>query len=169
MCFFVEGMETYDVIVVGVGAMGSSTVYHLAKRGLKASYGACVTFVPPLQVLALDLGSLVQLQQLNDGPVPTACCTQVLGLEQFSVAHDKGSSHGLSRIIRLAYHVCSPTVCFGCLLMQPDCLALLSHTAVYGYRGERQLVLPVQSILLPQLLGSNAGRCVICATPAPRV
>jgi sarcosine oxidase len=29
---------------------------------------------------------------------------QVLGLEQFSIAHDKGSSHGLSRIIRLAYH-----------------------------------------------------------------
>ncbi|KAK9845939.1 hypothetical protein WJX81_006509 [Elliptochloris bilobata] len=29
---------------------------------------------------------------------------KVLGLEQFSVAHDKGSSHGLSRIIRLAYH-----------------------------------------------------------------
>jgi glycine/D-amino acid oxidase-like deaminating enzyme len=25
-------------------------------------------------------------------------------MEQFSIAHDKGSSHGLSRIIRLAYH-----------------------------------------------------------------
>lgn len=30
--------------------------------------------------------------------------TQVLGLEQYSVAHSKGSSHGESRIIRLAYH-----------------------------------------------------------------
>jgi glycine/D-amino acid oxidase-like deaminating enzyme len=29
---------------------------------------------------------------------------QVLGIEQFTVAHDKGSSHGLSRIIRLQYH-----------------------------------------------------------------
>ena len=29
---------------------------------------------------------------------------QVLGLEQHSIAHDKGSSHGESRIIRLAYH-----------------------------------------------------------------
>lgn len=30
---------------------------------------------------------------------------QVLGIEQFSnVAHDKGSSHGSSRIIRLQYH-----------------------------------------------------------------
>jgi len=28
---------------------------------------------------------------------------QVLGLEQFDIAHDKGSSHGLSRMIRLAY------------------------------------------------------------------
>ena len=26
---------TYDVIVLGVGSMGSSTCYHLAKRGLK--------------------------------------------------------------------------------------------------------------------------------------
>jgi len=29
---------------------------------------------------------------------------RVLGLEQFDVAHDRGSSHGLSRIIRLAYY-----------------------------------------------------------------
>src|ERR671917_2744846 len=28
---------------------------------------------------------------------------RVLGLERFSPAHDKGSSHGQSRIIRLAY------------------------------------------------------------------
>ena len=29
---------------------------------------------------------------------------RVLGIEQFSIAHDKGSSHGVTRIIRLAYH-----------------------------------------------------------------
>lgn len=29
---------------------------------------------------------------------------QVLGLEQYDVAHNKGSSHGESRIIRIAYH-----------------------------------------------------------------
>ena len=29
---------------------------------------------------------------------------QVIGLEQYSVAHSKGSSHGESRIIRIAYH-----------------------------------------------------------------
>jgi sarcosine oxidase len=52
----------FDVIVVGLGAMGSSAAYHLAKRGAR-----------------------------------------VLGLEAFSPAHDKGSSHGESRIIRQAY------------------------------------------------------------------
>ena len=29
---------------------------------------------------------------------------RVLGIEQFGIAHDKGSSHGVTRIIRLAYH-----------------------------------------------------------------
>ncbi len=55
-------MDTYDVIVVGVGGMGSATVYQLAQRGLR-----------------------------------------VLGLEQFDIPHEQGSSHGISRIIRLAY------------------------------------------------------------------
>ncbi len=53
---------TYDVIVIGVGGMGSATVYHLARRGLS-----------------------------------------VLGLERFDIPHELGSSHGHSRIIRLAY------------------------------------------------------------------
>ena len=52
----------FDVIVIGVGGMGSATVYELARRGVR-----------------------------------------VLGLEQFEIPHDRGSSHGLSRIIRLAY------------------------------------------------------------------
>jgi sarcosine oxidase len=55
-------VEAYDVIVVGVGGMGSSTVAHLARRGVR-----------------------------------------VLGLEQYDIPHERGSSHGLSRIIRLAY------------------------------------------------------------------
>ncbi len=53
----------FDVIVVGLGGMGSAAAYHLAARGKK-----------------------------------------VLGLEQFSGAHNQGSSHGSSRIIRKAYH-----------------------------------------------------------------
>jgi sarcosine oxidase len=55
-------MERYDVVVVGVGGMGSAALYHLARRGKK-----------------------------------------VLGLERFDLLHEQGSSHGLTRIIRLAY------------------------------------------------------------------
>jgi sarcosine oxidase len=54
--------ERFDVVVVGVGGMGSAALYHLARRGKR-----------------------------------------VLGLERFDVPHDLGSSHGLTRIIRLAY------------------------------------------------------------------
>ena len=53
----------YDVIVLGVGAMGSATIYQLARRGRK-----------------------------------------VLGLERFDIPHTFGSSHGVTRIIRLAYY-----------------------------------------------------------------
>src|SRR5204863_9237126 len=55
-------LNQYDVIVVGLGGMGSATLYHLARRGLR-----------------------------------------VLGLERFDLQHEYGSSHGLTRIIRLAY------------------------------------------------------------------
>ena len=55
-------MEAYDVIVIGVGGVGSASLYHLAK------------------------------QELN-----------VLGIEQFSLGHGRGSSHGQTRIIRQAY------------------------------------------------------------------
>jgi sarcosine oxidase len=54
--------DRYDAIVAGVGGMGSSAVFHLARRGWR-----------------------------------------VLGLERFDVVHPFGSSHGLNRIIRLAY------------------------------------------------------------------
>jgi sarcosine oxidase len=53
----------YDVIVIGVGGMGSATLYHLAQRGRK-----------------------------------------VLGLERYNMPHEMGSSHGITRIIRLAYY-----------------------------------------------------------------
>lgn len=55
-------MSAYDVIVLGLGAMGSAAAYQLATRGKR-----------------------------------------VLGLEQFTPAHDRGSSHGQTRIIREAY------------------------------------------------------------------
>ena len=55
-------MSGFDVIVVGLGAMGSAAAYQLAAAG-----------------------------------------RTVLGIEQFGPAHDQGSSHGRSRIIRQAY------------------------------------------------------------------
>jgi sarcosine oxidase len=45
------------------------------------------------------------------GGMGSAACWQlarrgrrVLGIERFSIPHEHGSSHGLTRIIRLAYH-----------------------------------------------------------------
>ena len=55
-------MERYDVVVVGIGGMGSAALYHLARRGKR-----------------------------------------VLGLERFDIPNELGSSHGITRIIRLAY------------------------------------------------------------------
>jgi sarcosine oxidase len=54
--------QHFDVVVVGLGGMGSAAAAHLARRGRR-----------------------------------------VLGLEQFGAAHDRGSSHGDSRIYRQAY------------------------------------------------------------------
>src|SRR5437879_4612307 len=56
-------VSNFDVIVLGVGGMGSATLFELARRGRR-----------------------------------------VLGLEQFAPGHDRGSSHGHSRIIRQAYY-----------------------------------------------------------------
>lgn len=53
----------YDVIVVGVGGMGSAAAHHLARRGRR-----------------------------------------VLGLERYDIPHAMGSSHGVTRIIRLTYY-----------------------------------------------------------------
>src|SRR2546422_8202378 len=55
-------MPTADVIVLGLGAMGSAAAYHLARRGVR-----------------------------------------VAGIEQYTPTHDRGSSHGRSRVIREAY------------------------------------------------------------------
>jgi sarcosine oxidase len=53
----------YDVIIVGVGGMGSAAAWQLARRGQR-----------------------------------------VLGLERYDIPHAHGSSHGVSRIIRLPYY-----------------------------------------------------------------
>lgn len=54
--------KSCDVAVIGLGAMGSAALFHLARRGRR-----------------------------------------VIGIEQFTPGHDKGSSHGESRAIRLGY------------------------------------------------------------------
>lgn len=54
--------ETCDCIVLGLGAMGSAALDHVARRGAR-----------------------------------------VIGIEQFTAAHDRGSSHGQTRMIRRAY------------------------------------------------------------------
>src|ERR1051326_7043348 len=55
-------MPAIDVVVIGLGAMGSAAVHQLARRGKR-----------------------------------------VVGIERFRPAHDRGSSHGETRIIRLGY------------------------------------------------------------------
>lgn len=55
-------MPSYDIVVIGLGAMGSAALHRLAKRGAR-----------------------------------------VLGLDRFAPPHDRGSSHGATRIIRLGY------------------------------------------------------------------
>ena len=55
-------MATFDVAVVGLGAMGSASLRTLSRRNVK-----------------------------------------VVGIERFTPGHDKGSSHGETRIIRLGY------------------------------------------------------------------
>jgi sarcosine oxidase len=55
-------MTTFDVAVIGLGAMGSAALFNLARLGQR-----------------------------------------VIGIEQFEPGHDKGSSHGESRMIRLSY------------------------------------------------------------------
>lgn len=56
-------MNTPDVIIVGLGAMGTAAAWQLGRRGVR-----------------------------------------VLGLEQFALGHELGSSHGQTRIIRQAYY-----------------------------------------------------------------
>ena len=56
-------MQSFDVLVIGTGGIGSAAAFHLAQRGLR-----------------------------------------VCGLDRFPVAHDRGSSHGQTRLIRQAYY-----------------------------------------------------------------
>lgn len=105
--------ESWDVIVVGVGGVGSAALAHLARRGARA-----------------------------------------LGLDRFSPGHDRGSSHGETRIIRQAY------------FEHPDYVPLLLEAyrlweALEQRSGERLLVRcgllqvgPPNGVVLPGVLES---------------
>jgi sarcosine oxidase len=54
-------MQTFDAIVLGMGAMGAAAAYQLAKRGVR-----------------------------------------VLGIDQYDPPHQRGSTHGETRITRIA-------------------------------------------------------------------
>ncbi|TVP53491.1 MAG: FAD-dependent oxidoreductase, partial [Mongoliibacter sp.] len=57
----VTSFKTYDIAVIGLGALGSSALWHLSKSGKR-----------------------------------------IVGIDQFSPPHEMGSSHGETRITRLA-------------------------------------------------------------------
>ncbi len=99
--------NTWDVIVIGLGAMGSAALWQLSRRGAR-----------------------------------------VLGIEQGSIGHALGSSHGGSRIFRMAY------------FEHPDYVPLLRRAA----RGWSEIERASQTRLMNQcglLYGGMTGSKVI--------
>lgn len=97
----------YDVIVLGLGAMGSAAAQHLAERGKR-----------------------------------------VLGIEQFTSPHDKGSSHGGSRMIRQAY------------FESPDYIPLVLRAYELWRKLERDTGLRLLHITGGMNIGSGDGELV---------
>lgn len=98
---------TYDVIVLGLGGMGSAAAYHLAQRGQR-----------------------------------------VLGLERFAPAHAHGSSHGRSRVVRLAY------------FEDPAYVPLLLRAYELWRDVERRLERPLLTLTGGLMLGQQDGPLV---------
>jgi sarcosine oxidase len=98
---------TFDVIVLGVGGMGSAACHQLTLRGAR-----------------------------------------VLGLEQFSLVHDRGSSHGESRIIRQAY------------FEHPDYVPLLLRTYDLWHRLEQSTDRPLFQQVGLVLSGVSTGETI---------
>jgi sarcosine oxidase len=101
----------YEVIVLGVGAMGSATLYQLARRGKR-----------------------------------------VLGLERYDIPHAMGSSHGHTRIIRLAYYE------------DPSYVLLLQRSyelwrSIQARAGERLLHITDRSTPGHPTVGCSRARC----------
>ena len=98
---------SYDVIVLGLGGMGSAAVQHLAQRNMR-----------------------------------------VLGIEQFTPAHDKGSSHGGTRMIRQAYWE------------SPDYIPLVLRAYELWERLERDAGARLLTITGGLILGSDSSPLV---------
>ena len=97
-------MSTHDVIVLGLGAMGSAAAWRLAARGMR-----------------------------------------VLGLEQFGPAHNRGSSHGRTRICRKAY------------FEHPDYVPLLARTYELWEQLERECAASLFERCGLLLIGDETG------------
>jgi sarcosine oxidase len=108
-------MDAYDAIVVGLGAMGSSAAYHLARRG-----------------------------------------PRILGLEQFDIPHWRGSSHGYSRMIRLAYYE------------HPDYVPLLRRSYELWHELERSSGQKLLHLTGGLYMGPPTGHVVAGALAAAR-
>ncbi len=98
---------TYDVIVLGLGGMGSAAAYHLAQRGQR-----------------------------------------VLGLERFAPAHAHGSSHGRSRVVRVAY------------FEDPAYVPLLLRAYELWRDAEKRLQRPLLTVTGGLMLGQEDGPLV---------
>lgn len=109
-------MQTFDVIVVGAGGMGTAAAWQLARRGAR-----------------------------------------VLALDRFPPAHDRGSSHGQTRLIRQAYYE------------HPDYVPLLRR----AYDAWRQLEAASGRTLLVEtglvMAGPAAGEVVPGALRSARI
>ncbi len=97
----------YDVIILGLGAMGSAAAWHLAQRGKR-----------------------------------------VWGIEQFTSPHDKGSSHGGSRIIRQAY------------FESPDYIPLVLRAYELWQKLERDTGTDLLNVTGGLVIGSREGELV---------
>jgi len=106
---------SFDVIILGLGAMGSAAAYHLARRGIR-----------------------------------------VLGIEQFTSPHDKGSSHGGSRMIRQAY------------FESPDYIPLVLRAYELWQKLERDTDTQLLHITGGMNIGSRDGELVTRTIAAAR-
>jgi sarcosine oxidase len=106
---------SYDVAIIGLGAMGSAAADQLARRSAR-----------------------------------------VLGLEQFAPAHTNGSSHGRSRIIRLAY------------MEHPDYVPLLQRAYALWADLERGAGEPLLTITGGLMIGTRQSQAVAGALESAR-